>query len=714
LPYLTVFETLYFSARLRLPATMPERMVRLRVMMVLKLLGLAHVRDTVVGDAMLRGISGGEKRRVGFGVEMTAGHSCVVSDLPTNGLDSASALSLLQAMAYSCVGGFSLLFSIVQASQAIFDLVDRLILMCKGRTIFTGPPAYAEGYLLSLGFRRPPAKALPQFLEELSANPERFWQPFLTYNMDGLLSAGASEEDEEGGSGAEKVDIEAQQQKRQQQTLSVHASTIHASIGRFDPQAKATPRFQAFATLVAGWDGSEQAQLLDAMLAQQERDPNFSLADAGRNKQGHKHRHGKHSTRQSKAQKHGARRALKEQRSLQAAARGEAAQRRLLELTGHLPTAAAHSGVGPTSFVPHPPVAGGVSSTAAAAQAPTRSASPAPSKSRSPSPSPSPQPASPAPPEEAGAAPAPPPSFMVELVPFGSSAQKLNGVGAHHADGDSSKGEAEEEEEEHEPSASKCVLHLEDDDDFVGTVEREEVGHEKENEDDRVVEMSASPSPSPSVEPLPCRSVSPVTTPLAIRGPDGLPASPATGKAEPPLPHPYSSSHGYLGWVHKAWYRRFNSSPWQQFRCNFVRQVQATYRNAGLWRDIWLLAVVIGVLVGLLFWNLGVGESGVQERVALFFFILSYIAFNAVQLVPVLAQQRPVYYANLHAHYHHSFFYFITLQLVQLPIITIETILLLTPIYGISRLTGDPWASSQFWVRHKQPMTPPYQPARCD
>ena len=58
-----MYETLYFSARLRLPSSLPDKIVHLRVMMVLKLLGLTHVRDTVVGDAMLRGISGGEKRR---------------------------------------------------------------------------------------------------------------------------------------------------------------------------------------------------------------------------------------------------------------------------------------------------------------------------------------------------------------------------------------------------------------------------------------------------------------------------------------------------------------------------------------------------------------------------------------------------------------------------------------------------------------------------
>ncbi len=159
-----------------------------------------------------------------------------------------------------------------------------------------------------------------------------------------------------------------------------------------------------------------------------------------------------------------------------------------------------------------------------------------------------------------------------------------------------------------------------------------------------------------------------------------------------------SDDHHNKGCWQRYWYRRYNSSPWQQFHCNWTRQLRATYRNYGLWRDIWLLAIVIGVLVGLLFYQLGVDETGIQERVALFFFILSYIAFNAVQLVPVLAQQRPVYYTNIHAGYMHPFFYFSTFQLVQLPIIALETLLLLTPLYGLAHLAGSPWISSHFWI----------------
>src|ERR1700716_174761 len=81
----TVYETLYFSARLRLPNDVPDRIIRYRVRVVEKLLGIKHTERTIAGNAFVRGISGGEKRRLGFGLEMVAGHSVILADLPTNG-----------------------------------------------------------------------------------------------------------------------------------------------------------------------------------------------------------------------------------------------------------------------------------------------------------------------------------------------------------------------------------------------------------------------------------------------------------------------------------------------------------------------------------------------------------------------------------------------------------------------------------------------------
>ena len=172
---LTVFETLYFSARLRLPEAIPDNLVRFRVKVVMKLLGLSHVADSIVGDQAVRGISGGEKRRVSFGVEMVAGRECLLADLPTNGLDSATAYGLIRTMRFTCKAGTSMMCSIVQPSPELFRLFHRIIVLSKGAVLYFGPPSHAERFIADSGFMRPSYKSLPQFLEELSSAPEKFY-----------------------------------------------------------------------------------------------------------------------------------------------------------------------------------------------------------------------------------------------------------------------------------------------------------------------------------------------------------------------------------------------------------------------------------------------------------------------------------------------------------------------------------------------------------
>ena len=172
---MTVYETLYFSARLRLPQALPDNLVRLRVKLVMKLLGLSHVAETYIGDASVRGVSGGEKRRVSFGVEMVAGRECLLADLPTNGLDSSSAYALMRTMRFTCKGGLSMMASVVQPSTELFRLFHNILVLSKGAVLYFGPPSKAEDFFAHAGFRRPASKSVPQFLEELSAAPERFY-----------------------------------------------------------------------------------------------------------------------------------------------------------------------------------------------------------------------------------------------------------------------------------------------------------------------------------------------------------------------------------------------------------------------------------------------------------------------------------------------------------------------------------------------------------
>lgn len=114
LPTLTVHETVLFSASQRLSATMPDSVKRLFVDIVLKLLGLSHCADTLVGSQEVRGISGGEKRRLSIAVELVAGAAVLIADRPTDGLDSSAALDFVRMCRSSCQSGGSMVHSLVQ------------------------------------------------------------------------------------------------------------------------------------------------------------------------------------------------------------------------------------------------------------------------------------------------------------------------------------------------------------------------------------------------------------------------------------------------------------------------------------------------------------------------------------------------------------------------------------------------------------------------
>ena len=177
---LTVKETLTFSARCR--TTMrSKKLSEFDVNLTMKLLGLSHTANTFIGDAIIKGVSGGERRRVSYGVEMVAGHSCIIADLPTNGLDSASALDLIRTIRFiNRSGGRAMICSIVQPAPALYHLFDSVMLLAKGSVIYFGPTTNALDFVVAAGFVRPPQKSEPQFLEELTARPEQFYQDKLS------------------------------------------------------------------------------------------------------------------------------------------------------------------------------------------------------------------------------------------------------------------------------------------------------------------------------------------------------------------------------------------------------------------------------------------------------------------------------------------------------------------------------------------------------
>ncbi|XP_023552037.1 ABC transporter G family member 10 [Cucurbita pepo subsp. pepo] len=142
-PFLTVEETLMYSALLRLGGGRKEAESRVRKLM--KDLGLEHVAASRVGDGSNRGISGGEMRRVSIGVELVHDPAVIFIDEPTSGLDSVSAVHVMSVLRRMVISqGKTVLITIHQPGFRIMELFDRLILLSSGVVMHNGPLGHLE------------------------------------------------------------------------------------------------------------------------------------------------------------------------------------------------------------------------------------------------------------------------------------------------------------------------------------------------------------------------------------------------------------------------------------------------------------------------------------------------------------------------------------------------------------------------------------------
>ncbi|PON81545.1 ABC transporter-like [Trema orientale] len=136
-PLLTVEETLMFSAKLRL--RLPPAQLSSRVKSLMQELGLSHVAGARVGDDRVRGISGGERRRVSIGVDVIHDPKVLILDEPTSGLDSTSALQIvdmLKTMAET--RGRTIILSIHQPGFRIVKSFNSILLLANGSVLHHG------------------------------------------------------------------------------------------------------------------------------------------------------------------------------------------------------------------------------------------------------------------------------------------------------------------------------------------------------------------------------------------------------------------------------------------------------------------------------------------------------------------------------------------------------------------------------------------------
>jgi ATP-binding cassette subfamily G (WHITE) protein 2 len=162
---LTVAETLHYAALLRMPESQPMEEIRAREAEVLKLMGISHCSDTIVGNTRKKGISGGERKRLCVAIELLNHPKLVFLDEPTSGLDSTTALSVCQALKnLSDIGECTVVCTIHQPQPKIFNLFDNLILMKQGNIVYQGAAQKATNFLLQVGMPLPADVSLADYL----------------------------------------------------------------------------------------------------------------------------------------------------------------------------------------------------------------------------------------------------------------------------------------------------------------------------------------------------------------------------------------------------------------------------------------------------------------------------------------------------------------------------------------------------------------------
>ncbi|XVE65415.1 hypothetical protein DITRI_Ditri07aG0178400 [Diplodiscus trichospermus] len=151
-PHLTVTETLFFTALLRLPNSLSHDEKAQHVERVISELGLTRCRNSMIGGPLFRGISGGEKKRVSIGQEMLINPSLLLLDEPTSGLDSTTAQRIMTTIKGLASGGRTVVTTIHQPSSRLYHMFDKVVLLSEGSPIYYGSASAALDYFSSIGF----------------------------------------------------------------------------------------------------------------------------------------------------------------------------------------------------------------------------------------------------------------------------------------------------------------------------------------------------------------------------------------------------------------------------------------------------------------------------------------------------------------------------------------------------------------------------------
>lgn len=146
---------------------------------VMKLLGLDVCADTFVGNEMLRGISGGQKKRVTTGEMLVGPARAMFMDEISTGLDSSTTYQIVKCLRQTVhqLDG-TMVVALLQPAPEAYELFDDVILLSEGQVVYQGPRELVMDFFKEMGFKCPERKSIPDFLQEVTSkkDQQQYWE----------------------------------------------------------------------------------------------------------------------------------------------------------------------------------------------------------------------------------------------------------------------------------------------------------------------------------------------------------------------------------------------------------------------------------------------------------------------------------------------------------------------------------------------------------
>ncbi|KAI1353681.1 ABC-2 type transporter-domain-containing protein [Xylaria sp. FL0043] len=145
---------------------------------LMKIFGISHTKYTLVGDEYVRGVSGGERKRVSITETLASKSTVMAWDNSTRGLDASTALDYAKSLRIMTdITNRTTLVTLYQAGEGIYELMDKVLVIDEGREIYSGPANEAKQYFIDLGFECPERQTTADFLTAVTDPKERRFRP---------------------------------------------------------------------------------------------------------------------------------------------------------------------------------------------------------------------------------------------------------------------------------------------------------------------------------------------------------------------------------------------------------------------------------------------------------------------------------------------------------------------------------------------------------